>query len=138
MSNTDFLDSHRRHLADAETLFGMSRFANADHLYGLSAECGLKRLMEAFGMQLDQTGSPPKKDRQHIDQLDVRYQAYLTGSPHATNYAYRAATGVAGWSISQRYAPQMGFSKASVAPRRTAAGDIGAMVQRAVVEGLIR
>jgi len=38
----DFLDPHDRHWEDGERLFGVSRWANADHLYGLSAECGLK------------------------------------------------------------------------------------------------
>jgi len=40
----DFLDAHERHWEDAELLFGNRRWANADHLYGLAAECGLKAL----------------------------------------------------------------------------------------------
>jgi hypothetical protein len=39
--NADFLDAHYRHWQDAELLFGRGRLANADHLYGLAAECGL-------------------------------------------------------------------------------------------------
>ncbi len=40
----DFLDAHERHWQDAELLLTNQRLANADHLYGMSAECGLKRL----------------------------------------------------------------------------------------------
>ena len=47
---TDFVDSHRRHWQDAELLFDQSRWANADQLYGFSAECGLKAVMKALGM----------------------------------------------------------------------------------------
>ena len=40
----------QRHWEDAELLFSEKRLANADHLYGFSAECGLKAVMEALGM----------------------------------------------------------------------------------------
>lgn len=46
----DFADSCQRHWDDAERLFSSGRWANADHLYGFSAESALKRLMLAFGM----------------------------------------------------------------------------------------
>lgn len=50
--NADFLDANARHQHDADLLFDRQRWANADHLYGLAAECGLKRLMVTFGMLL--------------------------------------------------------------------------------------
>lgn len=37
-----FVDAHRRHWDDAELLLGNARWANADQMYGFSAECGLK------------------------------------------------------------------------------------------------
>lgn len=46
--NTDYLDAHERHWDDAELLKATARHANADHLYGMSAECGLKCLMIKF------------------------------------------------------------------------------------------
>lgn len=59
----DFLDAHERHLIDAKQLYNAARIANADHLYGLSAECGLKQLMYCFGMSLDASGCPSKRDK---------------------------------------------------------------------------
>jgi hypothetical protein len=67
--NIDFLDAYLRHWEDAEALFGSERWANADHLYGLAAECGLKRLMIAFGMPVTTSGDPQhRNDRVHADQ----------------------------------------------------------------------
>ena len=38
--------------------------------YGLSAECGLKAVMRALGMQVDDEGAPiDKEHRKHIDKL---------------------------------------------------------------------
>ena len=54
----DFLDAHRRHWCDAELLFNDSRWANADQMYGFSAECGLKAVMKGLGMQVDPVGIP--------------------------------------------------------------------------------
>ena len=54
----NFLDAHERHWGDAERFFSAGRYANADHLYGMAAECGLKRLMVHFGMAVNPvTGS---------------------------------------------------------------------------------
>lgn len=63
----DFLDAHERHWGDAERLFQAQRWANADHLYGMAAECGMKRLMLAFGMPYDAGKDWPasKQDRAH-------------------------------------------------------------------------
>ena len=46
----DFHDAHLRHWQDAELLFRHDRWANADQLYGLSAECGLKAVMRLLEM----------------------------------------------------------------------------------------
>lgn len=48
----DFLAAHRRHWEDAEFLFDNCRWPNADHLYGVSAECGLKTIIERFGIPI--------------------------------------------------------------------------------------
>lgn len=66
----DYLDAHNRHWQDAESLFDSNRSANADHLYGMAAECGLKRLMLAFGMKFDSAKDRPSStDDRHLDSL---------------------------------------------------------------------
>lgn len=66
----DFLDAHRRHWCDAELLFNDSRWANADQMYGFSAECGLKAVMKGLGMQVDPVGIPvDERYRKHVQEL---------------------------------------------------------------------
>ena len=65
----DFVDAHRRHWADAELLFDHDRWANADQLYGFSAECGLKAVMRTLGMPVDTSGIPGPEHRVHVQEL---------------------------------------------------------------------
>ena len=66
----DFVDAHHRHWTDAELLFERDRWANADQLYGFSAECGLKAVMKTFGMPVDETGTPEEREhRVHVQDL---------------------------------------------------------------------
>lgn len=58
--SVDFLDAHRRHWEDAELLHEHARWANANQLYGIAAECGMKRLMLVFGMPLDSNREMPR------------------------------------------------------------------------------
>jgi len=46
---TDYLDAFSRHREDGDLLYDHARWPNADQLYGLSAECGLKAVMVAIG-----------------------------------------------------------------------------------------
>ena len=79
--HTDFHDAHERHWADAELLYNEGRWANADHLYRMAAECGLKRLMLLFGMPFDVAGDRPSdwSDRVHADGIWTRYETYRSG-----------------------------------------------------------
>ena len=63
----DFLDAFERHWVDAELLFQKERLPNADHLFGVAAECGLKRLMLSFGMPCKDNGPKDINDRKHCD-----------------------------------------------------------------------
>ncbi|MDR2376699.1 MAG: hypothetical protein LBD96_09720 [Treponema sp.] len=103
---TDFYNAYKRHWEDADYLFNDSRWANADHLYGYAAECGLKCLMRQFGMILDPaTGSPYPQDRLHINDLWHRYEAYRAGFGAAA-YLLPRPNPFVNWRISQRYAKE--------------------------------
>lgn len=132
----DFTDAHRRHWEDAERLFNAGRWANADHLYGVSAECGLKVIMLKLGMEVNDRGAPRyKKHRQHMPELWSAFEdfaqnrdggAYLASLPDDEPFD--------DWSIHNRYANQDHFESANVAPHRNAARQIGDVVQRAELE----
>lgn len=67
----DFVDAHRRHWEDGNLLYDHYRQANAAHLFGLSAECGLKAVMQALKwMSLDAQGRPWERGhRKHIQDI---------------------------------------------------------------------
>jgi hypothetical protein len=120
----DFLDAHERHWEDAELLFQAQRWANADHLYGMAAECGLKALMEKLSSQgaLD-----PKQDYVHVMEDKkphnawLRYQTYLSGHVAAIKLSLPAANPFNDWNVSQRYAHQSNFDQARVQAHQTGA-----------------
>lgn len=136
---SDFLDAHRRHGEDAKRLFEAGRWANADHLYGMAAECGLKRLMLVFGMPYDPGRDKPQRrdDRQHADAIWARYESYRHGHPHGAAYALPAGNPFADWDISQRYGHQNQFDQARVESHKTAAQWVHRLIRQALLDGLI-
>ena len=138
LMQADFFDAHERHWQDAETLHANTRWANADHLYGFSAECGLKRLMQAFEMKLDQDGSPAdrKHDRVHVDKAWDRYESYRSGHHNGIGYVLQAANPFSDWSSDQRYARQAEFDEVLVDKHRRGAMDVREKIHTARVNGL--
>lgn len=137
--NTDFFDAHNRHWKDAEQLFNAARWANADHLYGLAAECGLKRLMMIFGMNVDATtGSPTeRKDRAHANTAWMRYESYRSGHRQGAHYALSTEHPFANWDVSQRYANQSHFDQPRALAHRTGADSVSRLMNKATLDGLL-
>ena len=135
----DFLDAHHRHWDDAERLFAAHRWANADHLYGMAAECGLKRLMLVFGMLFDSVGDRPanQPDRVHADGVWARYEAYRNGHHQGIGYALPASNPFQHWNVSDRYAHQSNFDQARTESHQAGAKLVGDLVKKAQREGLI-
>jgi len=135
---TDFYDAHERHWHDAEILRTRTRWANADHLYGFAAECGLKRLMQAFDMPLGMDGGPDKKsDRVHVDQAWARYEAYRFGHHNGAAYTLPALNPFLDWSVHQRYAKQTEFDEALVNRHRIGAEIVRNKIGLARADGML-
>ncbi len=136
---SDFLDAHERHWEDAERLFQASRWANADHLYGFAAECGLKRLMLAFGMPFDTAKDRPAKesDRKHADGIWARFEAYRCGHHRGPGYVLPASNPFGDWNVSQRYAHQSQFDQARAQGHQSGAASVRELVKKARREGLL-
>ena len=136
---TDFLDAHERHLEDARLLDENRRLANADHLYGMSAECGLKCLMRAFGMPFDSNQDRPREreDRVHADGIWQRYEVYRSGHVSGAGYPLTSPNPFDDWDVRQRYAHRSNFDAARVRKHRTGAEEVRKMVKEARLEGLI-
>ena len=135
--NADFRDAHERHWDDAEMLYNSSRWANADHLYGMAAECGLKCLMLAFGMPVNPHGVPNPNDRKHANAIWSRYESYRCGHPRGAHYALPAANPFSNWDVNQRYANRSNFDQARAQSHQTGANTVRNLVYTAIRDGLI-
>lgn len=134
----DFLDAHDRHWNDAETLFLQGRYANSSHLYGVSAECGLKGLMVKFGMPISANGSPSQSDdRVHGNKLWARYEHYRSGFINGVLYSAQIAQHFQAWDIQDRYANQSGFNQAGVQSHRNGAEAVCQLIAKAQRNGLL-
>jgi len=133
----DFTDAHDRHWRDAEylsgfvsRLLGFASLANADHLYGLSAECGLKAVLVAAGQPIEK----PYKD--HVDKVWPLFVSFAHGRLGARYLAMLpAGEPFRDWEVSQRYWHRRYFRRARLTPHRDAAMAVRAMLQFAVQGG---
>ncbi len=135
----DFVNAHGRHWEDAEYLYADSRWANADHLYGVSAECGLKAIMKALKMPVDQSGSPTIREyRTHVDQLWPAFRRFLAGR-NGTRYVsfVPRSNPFNNWSITDRYLSASHFSQQQVKPHKSAAARIVKMIKQAQQDRLL-
>ncbi len=135
---TDFLDAFFRHWEDAELLFLKQRWANASHLHGMAAECGLKKLMLYNGMPYDAVNDKPgeKEDRKHINEIWSRYSVYQNG-PLGRSYALPMCDPFSDWRVEQRYCHQADFTESLATGHRDGAMDVKRLIDKAHHEGLL-
>ena len=134
----DFADAHKRHFLDGEFLFKKEHWANADQLYGFSAECGLKSVMECLGMELDDNGIPAERaHRRHIQELwgvffsfaENRIDAqYVRMLPNENPFN--------SWSHHNRYSNSSHFTKENTSPHRSGATKVNQMLEQARLDGI--
>lgn len=104
----------------------------------MAVECGLKRLMIAFGMPIAIDGGPAQhSDRVHADQAWDRYESYRSGHVAGASYGLPANNAFLDWHVSQRYANQSNFDQARATAHRTGAEAVYKLVIKALVEGLL-
>jgi hypothetical protein len=133
----DFLDAHNRHWTDAEKLYQANRWANADHLYGFAAECGLKSLIVVLN------GSLAAGDRKHIMERTgtanawERFEAYRSGHPLGARFPLPSSNPFAAWHASQRYENQLSFTQATADVHRAGAVFVKSLVGTAIMDGLL-
>lgn len=135
----DFGDAHRRHWTDAESLLQSNRWPNADQMYGLSAECGLKALMRRSRMPVGRFGVPKSpQHRKHVNELWPEFFAFLNGRIGG-RYVHLIPVGnpFTDWSVGDRYAHSHHFRKSSVEPHRKAARRVCSMIKTAKQDGVL-
>lgn len=137
--STDFKDASARHLADAQLLQAQSRLANADHLYGVSAECSLKCIMVGLGHPADGTGAPTGH-KDHINVLLAKFQVWASGLLDANHVAMLpAAAAFSQWGVYQRYWAKTNgrFVAGTVAVTANAATQCRAVVTDMILDGIL-
>ena len=112
-------------------MFEEGRWANADQLYGFSAECGLKAVMQFLGMHVDQIGKPV--DREHQEHIPRIWQAFADFAAGRGGQRYLrllpAGEPFADWSHHDRYAHRRHFKREGVQRHADAARAVRTMVQ---------
>jgi len=135
----DFLDAMDRHWQDAELLCKEERLANADHLYGLSAECGLKAIMQRLGMEMHNNMPKDRDDRKHINSLWDRYESYRTTYTDGPRFSLPWQSDdipFANWDISDRYANRNHFMEERLKKHQSGAKDVRELVATLRMKGL--
>jgi hypothetical protein len=134
--NTDYLDAAKRHMADAESL-KPSSWANADHLFGVAAECALKQVMVSLKMAIHPDGNP--KDwghKVHMPSLWPAFQSFAQGRL-ASRYLQPLSPDnlFSRWSIEQRYSNRASIPKSQVDDHHIAGTQCMAALEMAFLDG---
>lgn len=98
----------------------------------MTAECGLKRLMLAFGMPYDSARDRPTKrqDQVHANKIWARFESYRSGHHQGTAYVLPTPDPFTDWDVAQRYAHQSNFGQARVVAHQCGASQVRALVQK--------
>ncbi|WP_152547035.1 hypothetical protein [Amycolatopsis orientalis] len=141
-----FAPAAHRHLDDAEYLHEAKRWANADHLTGFAAECGLKAILISYlGGKLTTGGKPthdniPSGSRSygHIDRLWDQLGATVTGRNGAQFSALIAAPNpFSSWKVDERYSDGTHIDETRVTAHLTHARRILSLHEQARINGAI-
>lgn len=136
--STSFRDASMRHLDDGERLYSARRFANADQLFGLSAECALKSVMHALGMAVSKAGSP--RDRGHKVHMPEQWAAFQSFAQGALAARYldplEKTNPFADWKVDQRYWKDGAVSRAVTEKHRAAAAQCQVSLGTLILDGV--
>ncbi|TRW94525.1 SAM-dependent methyltransferase [Candidatus Methylobacter oryzae] len=139
---TDFKNAYVRHQKDANDLFNNKRYANADHLYGLAAECALKAVMIGLDPSLvDENGDLLNQgDKIHINKLWQHFGFFLqnrVASPYLAHLSPRNNP-FNNWNVNSRYVHEKYFVKNNTLPHQAAVNNnISNLIATAIGNGIL-
>lgn len=136
--STDFRDASTRHFEDAEILLAQTRAANADHLFGLSAECSLKAVMLALGMAVNTDGAPADRGHKvHMPELWAAFQSFAQGRL-ASRYLepLDKANPFSDWAVDQRYWARAAITPPAPSSHMTAAAQCRLSLETLLFDGV--
>jgi len=145
VASPDFKAAARRHHDDAHFLLGDNRWANADHLAGLAAECALKAIIQRapFGAPTNPKGIPvwgqPSRTLAfHINKLWQELAQSLSGHS-ATAFAALLAgpPPFATWEVEDRYSDGLAITQPQATAHAGAARQVLAVLLQADSDGFV-
>jgi hypothetical protein len=147
VANPDFRAAARRHHDDADFLLTDSRWANADHLAGLAAECALKAIIQftPFGATPNARGflvwgQSSRELRQHIDRLWRELAQNISGYAAPTFIGLLASPGpepFANWHVEDRYGDGLAITQHEATAHLNATRQVLAVLQQAEIDGYV-
>ena len=120
--STDYRDAADRHFEDAELLLVQDRHANADHLFGLAAECSLKSVMLTLGMEVSSGVPVDRGHKVHMPELWAAFHSFAEGRL-ASRYLepLDKENPFAEWRVDQRYWARAAVPKSAPTGHKAAA-----------------
>lgn len=135
----DYRDAAQRHWEDAGLLLAHERLANADHLFGVAAECALKAVMLSLGMSMHEGKPVEKCHRVHIDLFWEEFLTFI-GKRGSEKYmallSSKSANPFADWDVGQRYAHHDLFDRSMVERHAEAARLTRRCLQESLLDGV--
>lgn len=141
----DYSGASKRHYSDATLLQGNRCDSNAGHLFGISAECGIKALLVGLGYPTQPNGdmvfSHTPDLRGHIDHLHRIFNQLLTFINGRSGGKYLSMVPNAGnfsdWRVDHRYYADTAIP-ASLSKWESAAREVQSMIQSAQLDGVVK
>ena len=141
----DFKNAANRHYQDAEYLYSLQRWANADQLYGLSSECLLKVMiasLDSSSINLSTGDFNTKVHRKHLEynnaDKDLWNHFSLNFSGRiAAHFSLASPNPFADWDIFQRYHHERFFDKTRIDAHRNATQNLQNKVQELFINGVL-
>lgn len=131
----NFHDAFHRHYHDAGLLLQNRRWANADHLYGLCAECGLKAILITQGVTSNADHDIADRTyKQHINTLWNEYQSFMQ---KGRVYLIPAVNPFDTWQVDQRYAGEKDITEQTARDHGTAVEAIAKIINQAELDGVL-
>lgn len=136
--STNFYNAFSRHDADADLLLENGRWANADHHYGLAAECALKAILLQQGIASDNGDISKDKKywpyKQHINKLWDKYQSFMQKK---NTYVLPTRNPFHDWHINQRYAHENDITEQTARNHGAAVASLKKIVKKAKLDGVL-
>jgi hypothetical protein len=146
----DFENAAKRHYRDGELLYQNSRWANADQLFGLCAECVLKRMIVGWdpGGVDNSTGDfSNRKHKKHLEHgvvdqqgnakdLWVYFSVNFSGRL-AQHYTLPGSNPFSDWQIAQRYVHDNEIDQQRADSHRAAVRQLQRVLQNLLIDRVI-